>query len=130
MASLIVIVILGLGFAYFASQNTAPIIVNVLGNSFGLPIYLVVLGSLLLGLLVSGIINAFDSLSSMFEIHNRDTKIKQKEQTVEQLSRQVHDLEMENARLNGLTGRDHPEPHSKTNKARLFIQKLRGQIPA
>lgn len=130
MATLIVMVILGLGFAYFATQNTSSVIVNILNNPFGLPIYMVVLGSLLLGLLISAIINVFDGLSSMFEIHNRDTKIQQKQQTVEQLSRRVHDLEMENSRLKGRTEINYTEHPSKTNKARLFIQKLRGQIPA
>ena len=129
MSTLIVIVILGLGFAYFATQNTSSVIVNALSNSFALPVYALVLGSILLGLLVSAIIYAFDNVATLFDLHSKDTKIAQKQQTVETLSRRVRELELENTRLKVSNNRDYVNEPSTTNKARLFFQKLRHQIP-
>lgn len=130
MSTLIVMVLTGLVFAYFATQNTTGVLVNLAGSIYSLPVYVIVLGSLLVGLLISGFINVVDGLSSMFEIHNRDTKIKQKEHTVDELSRRIRDLEMENAKLKVRNDINYSDSPTKSNKARLFFQKLRGQIPA
>lgn len=130
MTTLIIMVLTGLIFAYFATQNTATVLVNLLGNSYALPIYVVVLGSLLLGLVISGIIGSIDSLSSMFEIRSRDSKLNQKEKTVEELNRKIQAMEIENTRLKTRLDRDYIATPSHSSKARLFFQKLRGQIPA
>jgi putative membrane protein len=129
MSTLIVIVILGIGFAYFATQNTSSVVVNALSNSFALPVYALVLGSILLGLLVSAIIYAFDNVATLFDLHSKDTKIAQKQQTVEELSKKVRDLEMENTKLKVRNDRDYVNEPTTTNKAKLFFQKLRHQMP-
>lgn len=130
MSTLIVMVVSGIVFAYFATQNTGVVFINLLGTTYSLPIYVVVLGSLLLGLLISGFISVVESLSSMFEIHNRDVKIDQSEKTVEQLKHKISDMEETNDRLRNHKTNTVYSPTSSQNKARLFFQKLRGQIPS
>lgn len=115
MAALIITVLLGLLFAWFATANNQSVSVNVAGNLLTIPLYMLAIVSVLIGLLVSAIISAIDSLSSMFALRSRDNKIRQREQTVEQLSTKIHDLELENARLRGeadsitLGSTPHPE---------------------
>ena len=77
MLNLLIIVIFGIGFAYFATQNTG--LVNIQLGSFlwQLPLYLVALGSLLVGLFVSSILSALDSISTWSSIRGRENKIKQ-----------------------------------------------------
>lgn len=127
MAALIITVLLGLLFAWFATANNQSVSVNVAGNLFTIPLYMLAIVSVLIGLLVSAIISAIDSLSSMFALRSRDHKIRQREQTVEQLSSKVHDLELENARLRG--GADsiavdhtphHEEAHHEEKRPSFF----------
>ncbi len=130
MSTLIVVVLTGIVFAYFATQNAAVVLVNLLGNTYALPLYGIVLGSLLLGLVIAGIIGSIDSLSSLFEIRSRDSKLNQKQKTVEDLNRKIQALEIENTRLQTKIDGTYIAPTTTSHKARLFFQKLRGQIPA
>jgi uncharacterized integral membrane protein len=99
MGTLIITVLLGLIFAYFATLNTQSVNVNLANNFLTVPVYMLAIVSVLIGLLISGVISAIDSIASSFALRSRDSKIRQKEQTVEQLSSRVHELEIENATL-------------------------------
>ena len=64
MFALIILVIFGIGVAFFATQNTQAISITVANYPLtGIPLYLIVLGSLLLGFLVSWILSFFDVIS-------------------------------------------------------------------
>lgn len=101
MGTLIITVLLGLMFAYFATLNTQTVSINIGSNLLSAPLYILVIVSVLIGLLISAIISAIDSISASFALHSRDNKLKQKESTVNELLGKVHDLEVENARLRG-----------------------------
>lgn len=107
MFALIVLVVFGIGVAYFATQNTQPTSI-VLANSpvSGIPLYLIVLGSLLLGFVVSWLISLVDVISSALKIHGKDSTIKDANKQVSELTKRVHQLELENERLKGESG--HP----------------------
>lgn len=102
MSTLIVAVIAGLLFAFFATANTAGVTINI-GNYLlnNVPLYLVALGSLLLGLLISWVISLVDSLSSGLSLRSKEQQIKQTEHRLEDLKSRVQELEIENARLKG-----------------------------
>ncbi len=102
MSTLILVTIFGLGFAFFATQNTGAVNISF-GNSglFSIPIYLVVLGSLLIGLVLSWVINTIDWIGSTWTIRDRESKIKDIAGNNLVLQKQIHDLELENARLRG-----------------------------
>ncbi len=101
MATLIITVLLGLLFAWFAVGNTQNVNINLANNLLTVPLFTLVIVSVLVGLLISAVISSIDWISSSFALRSRDSQIKQKEQTVEQLATKVHDLEIENARLKG-----------------------------
>lgn len=101
MSTLIIFVLFGLGFAYFATQNTAFIEVNIAQNLFRLPLYMLVGISFLAGLLIAGVVYVMNNIVSSMTIYSKDSKIKEKQQTVEELAEKVHQLELENSNLKG-----------------------------
>ena len=100
MPTLILLVLFGILVALFATQNTAPASIVVASYMLkDVPMYLIVLGSLLVGLLVSSIISMVNSISSSFTLHGKNAKIKETKKTLVELTKQIHQLELENARL-------------------------------
>lgn len=108
MASLILVTIVGLVFAYLATQNTGRVDLSLSGYVLNIPIYLVALGSLLIGFLISSIFSIIDGISAFFTIQGKDSKIKNTQNTVGQLEERIHNLELENAQLKGEKRAEHP----------------------
>ncbi len=115
MLDIIATIIIGLVFAYFATQNitAVPVKLGFLSLS-SVPLYLVVLASLLLGVVISFIIHLIDAVGAMMTIMGKNTEIKNKTKEVVALEQRIHDLELENARLNGDTAV--PHLHHETAK--------------
>ncbi len=107
MEIVILAIISGLGIGYFATLNTFPISLNfgpyVLSN---IPAYLVVVGGILVGLLLAWIFSLINTFSSRMKLHGKENKIKEDERMIADLTRQNHQLELENTRLKGKTGED------------------------
>lgn len=102
MLTLILTVIIGIAFAFVAIQNTNPVSINFYNTQFSnIPLFLVMLGSLLVGLLVAGIMSALDALGSYVALHRKDSKINAAHSTIEDMQKRVHELEVENAQLKG-----------------------------
>ena len=104
MSLLIVTVIFGLFIAYFATQNALPVPVTLAENTLTIPLYFIVVGSLLVGLLLAWIISLTGSLSSFFTIHGKDKAIKEAKTEILELTKKVHELELENTRLKAISG--------------------------
>ncbi len=126
MSTLIIIVLYGLAFAYFATQNTAGVVVKLGDYIWTLPLYVVAFGSLLAGLLVSWIISVINSLLDWSEGRKMETAYQDTRQTVYDLSKRVHDLELENTHLRTLVNE---RPVQKTEvteeKPKGFFRRLR-----
>lgn len=102
MATLIITTLIGIIFAFLATQNTTGVDVRLASFTLiNVPLYLVALGSLLIGLFVSSLVQIVDSLATLFTIHSKDSQIKTTEKDVVELKNTIHDLELENARLKG-----------------------------
>lgn len=112
MFVLVVLVLFGIGGAFFATQNTQTVSIT-LANYFlrGVPLYLIVLGSLLLGFIVSWLISLVDVVSSAFKNHGKDSALKEAHKQVAELTKRVHQLELENERLKVESG------HSSDDKS-------------
>lgn len=105
MFALVVLIAFGIGIALFATQNTQSISVTLLNYPLkSVPLYLIVLGSLLLGFVVSWVISLVDVISSAFKIHGKENKIKDANREISELTKRVHQLELENERLKGESG--------------------------
>jgi len=100
MFALIILVVFGLGMAYFATQNTVPTSIYIADYRFGgIPLYIIVIGSLLLGIFISWIISVAGAFSSILTIYGKNSKIKNADKTIDELKEKKHELEVENAGL-------------------------------
>jgi len=104
MFALILIVLVGLGIALFSQQN-AQTVDLVVGNFFfaGIPVYLVVIFSLLFGLFVAWILSVMDLFSHSLLLRRKDSALHDAGRRLTELEDRVHTLEVENARLRGET---------------------------
>ncbi len=105
--ALIVLVIFGIGVAFFATQNTQTISITLANYPLtGIPLYLIVLASLFLGFVVGWIISFVDVIASALKMHGKENTIKNANKQISELTKRVHQLELENERLKGESG--HP----------------------
>jgi uncharacterized integral membrane protein len=104
MATLIVTILFGLIIGYFATQNTDLISLKFLQYTVpNIPTYIVVVGSLLVGLFLSWIISLVNDISNGFAMRGKENKIKDYKKESADLTKKVHQLELENTRLKAET---------------------------
>ncbi len=65
----------------------------------GIPLFYIIIGSLLIGLSLSYLFALIRSISTGFTIRRKDNKIKQTKSEIVDLTKQIHQLELENERL-------------------------------
>jgi uncharacterized integral membrane protein len=100
--TLILLVILALLFGFFATQNTQTItIVLANANIPDLPLYIVIGATLLIGLAIAWIMSLSDTISSSLKIRGKESTIKDGRNTIHDLTKQINQLEIENAKLKG-----------------------------
>lgn len=86
--------------AYFATQNTGTISLQFASYSWtGIPIYIIVLTSLLAGLLFAWIFHLLNAISSSFALRRKNKLIKEGKNENLELTKKVHKLEIENTKL-------------------------------
>ena len=129
MLALILLIVFGLGTAYFSTQNTGAVHI-VLGNYifYDIPLYVIVIASILLGVFISWLISIVDSISSKVTIYGKDSAIKEAYKTIDVLKEENHNLELKNAQLKGAVGNaDTAEVEEKreSNIRPSFMQHLR-----
>lgn len=95
MFALVVTLAFGLAFAFFATSNTEGTTLRLAQYSLNhVPLYLIVLGSLLVGAALAFVIDLVDTLSSFFALRKRETLISELKKTVAELIKRVHALEI------------------------------------
>jgi lipopolysaccharide assembly protein A len=98
--TLIFLLIFGSGVAYLALQNTTHVTFTVFSYTFSdVPLFSVIIGSVLVGALMVYIIHLINSISTAFTIHGKNKKIKESEKNVTELTKKIHQLELENEAL-------------------------------
>ena len=112
MVVLLVAVIFGIAIAYFGMQNISPVTIRL--NEYvwnDVPLYLVIVGSLFVGLFIAGILYFARSVSSTLTIYGKDRAMKKAKHTVADLEHRVHELEAENAQLKNQLSSPSEIPH-------------------
>ena len=100
ITTLISIVLFGIIVSYLAIQNTTLVILRFAGYSFAnVPLYLVILGSLLLGFIISWILSSINSVFSAFKIIGKNNTINNSQKEIESLKDKIHKFEIEIAEL-------------------------------
>lgn len=102
MFTFILFVILALVFGYFATQNTQLITITLANNVIpDVPLYMVIGASLLIGLAFSWLLSLIDSLFTAIDMRGKNSSLKQAQKTIQELTKEINQLEIENARLKG-----------------------------
>jgi putative membrane protein len=111
MLVLIILLISGSILVYISKYNFMPVSVNfgvyVISN---IPLFYVIAGSFLAGLVISYLAYLIRAISNSFKLRGKDKEIKKDEDEVLELTKRVHQLELENEKLKHAPG---SEPEDK-----------------
>ena len=100
MSTLIILIIFGFGMAYFATQNTGLIHITFANfYSGGIPLYVVVVGSMLLGIFISWLISLVNSVTASFKMRKINAEIRDAYHTIDELTKKNTDLLKQNEHL-------------------------------
>ncbi len=98
--TLILLVIFGLVFGYFATQNATYVVIHFLGYSTRpLPLYLIILISIGVGILIMIIFTLLKWFNVRRKLSRKEKDLKKTENEVSELTKTVHKLELKNAKL-------------------------------
>lgn len=99
MLAVIFTIIFAIAVTYFATQNTAGVMINILGYSRSVPLYLVIFSSLLAGFIFAWILHLMNAFVTFFALIGKDKAIKKEKKANAELTNKVHDLEIEKTKL-------------------------------
>jgi uncharacterized integral membrane protein len=99
MLAVILILIIAVIVAFFAGQNTVLVTINILTYSREIPLYLVVLVSLLIGFVLAWILHLMNAFASLFALRGKDNVIKKEKKVNTELTKKVQGLEIEKTKL-------------------------------
>lgn len=100
MLILILFLVVG-GVMVYLAQNNLMLVTLRLGSYVfsDIPLFYIIIGSLLTGLGLAYLIYLFNSIFTAFTMHGKDNKIKQGKSENVDLTKRIHQLELENERL-------------------------------
>jgi len=100
MLALILLLVVGSALVYISKFNFAPVSVNLgVYVISDVPLFYVIVSSLVLGLVLSYLVYLVHAISTSFKLRGKDKEIKQEKDEVLELTKRVHQLELENERL-------------------------------
>lgn len=100
MLSLIVTILFALAIAYFAIQNTIGVTLVLANNILtGVPLYFIVIGSVLTGVILASIISGLNAFSAYQRLRGKEQIIAADKEQIQGLQEKVMTLEAENTQL-------------------------------
>ncbi|MDO8488006.1 MAG: lipopolysaccharide assembly protein LapA domain-containing protein [bacterium] len=100
MLILILFIVVGSILVYISKFNFLPVSVNLgVYVISDIPLFYVIAGSLLTGFVLFYLVFLVKSISTYFALRGKDNKIKKNKDEVLELTKRVHQLELENERL-------------------------------
>ena len=100
MLLLILFLVVGSSLAYVSHDNLMMVSVHVGPYVFSkIPLFYVIIGSMLTGLVLSYVINLVPSISSYLALRGKENEIKKNKSEVLELTKRVHQLELDNEKL-------------------------------
>jgi uncharacterized integral membrane protein len=100
MLALILFLIVGSGLVYISKYNFTPVTINLgIYSISDIPLFYVIVGSFLLGLVLSYLFYLVHSISTSIKFRGKDKEIKQNKDEVLESTKRVHQLELENEKL-------------------------------
>jgi len=100
MLNLIFLLLMGSALAYISKFNLAPISVNLgFYTISNVPLFYVIIGSLLIGLVISFLMQLLKNISNAFILRSKKKEIKTSQEEILELTKRIHQLELENEKL-------------------------------
>lgn len=100
MFKLIILFVVSSIMVYLAQNNLMLVPLHLGTYTFSdIPLFYIIIGSLLTGLGLAFVIYLFNSIFTAFTMHGKDTAIKQGKSDIVNLTKRIHQLELENERL-------------------------------
>ncbi|HCC84519.1 MAG TPA: hypothetical protein DEP87_02455 [Candidatus Pacebacteria bacterium] len=100
MLIIILLLILGAVMAYISKFNAVLVNVNLGAYIFNdIPLFYVIIGSLLIGLILSYLVYLVDLLFTSWTLRGKENEIKKFKKEVLELTKRIHQLELENEKL-------------------------------
>lgn len=99
MLAVILTLVFAILVAYFATQNTSEAMINFSTYSRSVPVYLVVLVSLLIGFVFAWVLHLMNAFVSFLTLIGKNNAIKKEKNANTQLTKKVQDLEIEKNKL-------------------------------
>ncbi|KKT38497.1 MAG: hypothetical protein UW35_C0017G0010 [Candidatus Collierbacteria bacterium GW2011_GWF2_44_15] len=100
MLVLILLLVVGSGLVYISRYNFTPVTLNFgIYSLSDIPLFYVIVGSLVTGLLLSYLVYIVNSILTTFKLRGKDKEIKKQKGEVLELTKRVHQLELENEKL-------------------------------
>lgn len=100
MIILILLLVVGSGLVYISKYNFTPVTVNF--GTFALtniPLFYVIVGSVVFGLLISYLVHLVTSVSTYFAMRGKNKQLQKEKEDVLELTKRVHQLEIENEKI-------------------------------
>jgi uncharacterized integral membrane protein len=100
MLVLILLLIVGTGLVYISRYNFVPVSVNLgVYTLTNIPLFYVIVGSFVISLVLSYLVYLVHSISTSFKLRSREKEIKNSKDEILELTKRVHQLELENEKL-------------------------------
>ena len=109
MIILITLLVVGTLMVYLAQNNLTAVSLHLGTNVYSdIPLFYIIVGSLLAGLSLAYIMYLFNSIVVGFSMRGKDKAIKQGENDITGLTKRIHQLELENEKLKKPSGVQEP----------------------
>lgn len=100
MLILILLLVVGSILVYISKFNFMPVSVNLGMYAFSdIPLFYVIIGSMVTGLVLSYVVYFVHGISTSLVLRGKDKEIKKDKNEVLELTKRVHQLELENEKL-------------------------------
>ena len=107
MLTLILLLVIGSALVYVSKFNFTPVTLNLGMYVFSdVPLFYVIIGSLLIGLVLSYLISLVRALSNSFTLYGKNKEIKNDKDEIMELTKRVHQLELEKEKLSHHSGNE------------------------
>ncbi len=113
MLILILLLVVGAILVYISKFNFIPVSINLGLYSFSdIPLFYVIIGSLVLGLVLSYVVYLVHSISTSFAFWGKNKEIKKNKDEVLELTKRVHQLELENEKIKHRSSAEPEDPNA------------------
>ena len=113
MLVLILFLIIGSALVYISKFNFTPVTLNLGIHVFSdIPLFYIIIGSLLIGLVLSYLVHLVRAISNSFILHGKNKEIRKDEDEILKLTKLVHQLELENEKLKHFSGNEPEDPNA------------------